>query len=109
MKVKRLREDFVVDEIAELPLDGGPHAAYRLRKSGLGTPEAVNEILKIWNLPRHDVHYGGLKDRHAITTQWLTIFNGPRDSIVQPGFALEYLGQSSHGVTAADIVANQFE
>jgi tRNA pseudouridine13 synthase len=108
MKVKRLREDFVVREISQLPLKGGPHAAYRLQKVGLGTPEAITEILNIWNLPRQDVHYGGLKDRHAVTSQLVTIFNGPREPLEQPGFSLEYLGQSSHCMTAGDIVANEF-
>ncbi len=108
MKVKRLREDFVVREVSRLPLTGGPHAAYRLQKIGLGTPEAITEILNIWNLPRQDVHYGGLKDRHAVTSQLVTIFNGPREPLVQPGFSLEYLGQSPHSMTAGDIVANEF-
>jgi len=108
MKVKRLREDFVVREVSRLPLTGGPHAAYRLQKIGLGTPEAITEILNIWNLPRQDVHYGGLKDRHAVTSQLVTIFNGPREAMEQPGFSLEYLGQSPHCMTAGDIVANEF-
>jgi tRNA pseudouridine13 synthase len=109
MKVKRLREDFIVREVSSLPLGRGPHAVYRLDKSGLGTPEAITEVLNIWNLPRGDIHYGGLKDRHATTSQLITIFNGPRDSIKQPGFSLEYLGQSSRSMTAGDIEANEFQ
>ncbi len=108
MKVKRLREDFVVHEISNLTIGRGPHAVYCLEKTGLGTPEAVTEVINIWNLPRQDVHYGGLKDRHAVTSQTVTIFNGPHSSLQQPGFSLEYLGQASHCMTANNIVANEF-
>ncbi|MEZ6135052.1 MAG: tRNA pseudouridine(13) synthase TruD [Pirellulaceae bacterium] len=109
MKVKRLREDFVVHEVCDLPVRGGTYAVYRLQKVGLGTPEAVTEVLNIWNLPRENVQYAGLKDRHATTSQTVTIQHGPRDSIVQSGFSLTYVGQSHRSVTAADIVGNQFD
>ncbi|MCC6511527.1 MAG: tRNA pseudouridine(13) synthase TruD, partial [Pirellulaceae bacterium] len=55
MKLKRLREDFVVHEVSDFPLDGGPFAVYRLDKRGIGTPEAIAEVLKFWNLPRRAV------------------------------------------------------
>lgn len=77
MKVKRLREDFVVREVTQFPLSGGHFSTYVLEKNGLGTPEAIQEIIKVWNLPRNQISYGGLKDRHAITSQTITIFRGP--------------------------------
>ncbi len=116
MKVKRQREDFIVREISNFPFVQpvvgaavGRHAVYRLEKSGLGTPEVASEILSIWNLPRRDLHYGGLKDRHAVTTQLLTIFEGPQTGIERPGFTLSYLGQSPREFTAKDILANEFD
>lgn len=109
MKLKRLREDFVVHEVSHFPLDGGPFAVYRLDKSGIGTPEAISEILKVWNVPRRAVGYGGLKDRHATTSQIITLFKGPQRSLEQRGFWLEYLGQASREFHAKDIVANRFE
>lgn len=109
MKLKRLREDFVVRELSDFPLSSGPFAVYRLDKSGIGTPEAIAEILKIWNLPRRAVGYGGLKDRHAETTQTVTLFKGPQRSLEQRGFRLEYLGQASREFHAKDIIANEFE
>lgn len=109
MKLKRLREDFVVREVSDFPLGSGPFAVYRLDKSGIGTPEAVAEILKVWNLPRRAVGYGGLKDRHATTTQTITLFKGPQRSLEQRGFLLEYLGQAPREFHAKDIIANRFE
>jgi tRNA pseudouridine13 synthase len=109
MKLKRLREDFVVHDVSNFPLGSGSFAVYRLDKSGIGTPEAIAEILKVWNLPRRAVGYGGLKDRHATTTQTITLFKGPQRSLEQRGFLLEYLGQAPREFHAKDIVANRFE
>lgn len=109
MKLKRLREDFVVHEVSDFPLSSGPFAVYRLDKSGIGTPEAIAEILKVWNIPRRAVGYGGLKDRHAVTTQTITLFKGPQRSLEQRGFELEYLGQAPREFHAKDIIANRFE
>jgi tRNA pseudouridine13 synthase len=109
MKVKRLREDFVVAEVSEFSMSGGKHSVYRLEKQGIGTPEAVQEIHKIWNLPSQRISYGGLKDRHAITSQTVTIVDGPASNMEQPGFTLTFLGRSPRPFTAQDIVANQFD
>ncbi len=109
MKVKRLREDFVVREVTQFPLNGGPFATYSLEKCGLGTPEAIQEILKVWNLPRQRISYGGLKDRHAVTFQIVTIYNGPQKDLQQRSFSLSYLGQARREFGAKDIAANSFE
>lgn len=109
MKVKRLREDFVVREITEFPVPGGSHATYLLEKSGLGTPEAIQEIIKCWNLSRSQIGYGGLKDRHAVTSQTITIYRGPERDIEQRSFTLTYIGQAPREFGAKDIQANAFE
>ncbi len=109
MKLKRLREDFVVNEVSDFPLGNGSFAVYRLNKSGIGTPEAISEILKVWNLPRRAVAYGGLKDRHATTSQWITLFKGPTRDLKQRGFTLEYLGQANREFHAKDIIGNEFQ
>lgn len=108
MKLKQVPADFVVEEISAFPLGDGPHAVYHLTKQSLGTPEAVDVIRKQWRLPLHAVSYGGLKDRHAITRQWLTIRNGPKTSLTLDGIRLEYQGQAGRAFTSDDIEANHF-
>ena len=109
MKVKRLREDFVVREMTQFAVPGGPHATYLLEKSGLGTPEAIQEIIKCWNLSRAQISYGGLKDRHAVTSQTITIHRGPERDIEQRSFTLTYIGQAPREFNAKDIQSNAFE
>jgi tRNA pseudouridine13 synthase len=108
MKLKTAPEDFCVDEVTSIRIGKGNHALYRLTKKGIGTPEAIQSILRSWNLPRHRLSYGGLKDRHALTTQHVSIQNGPCAGIEERSFQLEYLGQIVRPIVAADIDCNRF-
>ncbi|MBX3442705.1 MAG: tRNA pseudouridine(13) synthase TruD [Planctomyces sp.] len=109
VKLRRLPEDFGVEELADFPIgESGAFAAYRLRKQSLGTLEAVDAIQRRWGIERRRMSWGGLKDKHAVTVQHLTILNGPRRDLSQSHLELEYLGQSDRAFTAADIRANRF-
>src|SRR5207244_6719370 len=52
--------------------------------------------------------YGGLKDRHALTVQYLTIFRGPSRKLTHHDIHVEYLGQVPVAYTSHDIRANRF-
>jgi tRNA pseudouridine13 synthase len=109
MKLKQKPEDFRVEEIAQPSLGPGGFALYRLAKESLGTPEAVGAICRAWRLKREAIAVGGLKDRHAVTRQYVSIENGPRRRLNQTNFSLEYLGQTSRPFESSDISANRFE
>src|SRR3954466_2515620 len=97
MKLKRQPEDFRVEE---LPLvEGGERGRcgfYRLTKRGIGTLEAIEAVRRRWNLSGQQISYGGLKDRHAVTIQYLTILDGPDRGYRDRGVELEPLGRLSH-------------
>ncbi len=109
MKVKCRPEDFRVEERTAFTLDGGPFALYRLTKRGLGTPEALEAVVRRWHIPRQRIAVGGLKDRHAVTLQHMTIRGGPRRNLAQTNFELTYLGQCSRPFSSKDIVCNAFQ
>lgn len=109
MKLKRLPEDFRVVELSDFRPSAGPFALYRLSKSGLGTPEAVAAIIRRWQLAPAAVSYGGLKDRHAVTEQFLTIHGGPARPFEQEHLRLEYLGQADRPFEPSDISGNRFD
>ena len=94
MKLKRQPEDFRVEE---LPLvegaDRGRFGFYRLTKRGVGTLEAIEEIRRRWDLSARQISYGGLKDRHAVTVQYLTILDGPTRGLREGGIDLEPVGR----------------
>jgi tRNA pseudouridine13 synthase len=94
MKLKRQPEDFRVEELPIVrPLDRGRFGFYRLTKRGLGTLEAIEFIRRRWNLSGQQIAYGGLKDRHAVTVQYLTILDGPMQPIREQSFDLEPIGR----------------
>jgi tRNA pseudouridine13 synthase len=109
MKLKSRPEDFRVEELAAPRDEGGPFALYRLTKQSLGTPEAIDAICRAWRLRRESVGFGGLKDRHAVTQQFVSIERGPRRALTQKSFSLDYLAQTSREFTSKDILANRFE
>lgn len=65
---------FRVDEIPLYPASGeGPHRYVRLRKAGWNTDAAARAVAKAAGVSPRDVGTAGLKDRHAVTTQWLSV------------------------------------
>jgi tRNA pseudouridine13 synthase len=109
MKLKQQPEDFRVEELTDATAGaGGEFAFYRLDKTGWTTPDALASIRRIWQLDHRRVSYGGLKDRHAVTSQHVTVFRGPRKNLQHERVTLTYLGQRAEPFTAADIRANRF-
>jgi tRNA pseudouridine13 synthase len=109
MKLKRLPEDFQVEERTAFAAEGtGDFALYRLTKRGIGTLEALEAVGERWNVSRSRISFGGLKDRHALTHQHVTIFRGPKRDLRQTSFSLEYLGQATRCFTAQDNLGNRF-
>ena len=109
MKLKQTPEDFQVEErTTVLPTGLGRFALYRLDKSGWTTPDALAVVRRRWKIDHRRLSYGGLKDRHAETRQYLTIEHGPRRNLEQPGIRLTYLGQVEEPFTAQQIRANHF-
>lgn len=108
MKLKSLPEDFEVEELSDFPLSGGPFAVYLLTKRSMGTPEAITAIADRWNIPRRVISYGGLKDKHALTRQWVTIQRGPRRDVREDSLSLTYQGQANRPFAPQDISANRF-
>lgn len=67
-------EDFVVDEEpAYLPAGSGDHVFVRIEKRGLTTPQAVERIARAIGVQPRDIGVAGMKDRHAVTRQWLSL------------------------------------
>jgi tRNA pseudouridine13 synthase len=108
MKLKRTADDFQVEEQIALRADGGPFALYRLTKQSLGTLEAIDAICRRWNLLRHRIAFAGLKDKHALTTQFVTIRDGQQRGLSQSNLELHYVGQTGRPVHASDITDNRF-
>lgn len=72
--LKATAEDFQVDEVLDIPLDGeGEHLWLWVEKRELNTEEAARRLARAAGVPVKLVSYAGLKDRQALTRQWFSL------------------------------------
>lgn len=66
--------DFVVKEVALYEACGfGEHLMIEIRKKGLSTTEMINLLSSILGCAKKEIGYAGLKDKNALTTQYITL------------------------------------
>ena len=72
-RLKVTPEDFRVEELpAYLPSGAGPHLYLQVEKRDRTTRDAVRHLARALGCGERDAGYAGLKDRAAVTTQWLS-------------------------------------
>ncbi len=109
MRIKQKPEDFVVYEVADIsPEAKGPYALYRLYKRGATTWDVLGDIARRLRCRYDDIGYGGLKDRQALSYQFITLKNGPKRDLEGRNYRLEYLGQTTTPMSKALLQGNKF-
>ena len=79
--------DFVVNEILSLDFTGeGEHLWLHIEKMGMNTAYLAKLLSEWAEIPLRDVGYSGLKDRHALTTQWFSL-RIPKKQLPESEFA----------------------
>ena len=113
--IRTTNEDFQVDEIPDFEPSGeGEHACLKVRKSGQNTEWTGKQLANIAGIERRDVSYAGLKDRHAVTTQWFSVWlpgkESPDWSAHLPG-SIEVLEEVRHNrkVRIGTLKGNRFK
>jgi len=83
---KREYTDFIVDECLGFEPDGeGSHLWVQLRKTDCNTADVIASLAEILNVQARDIGYSGLKDKHAVTSQWISLpfaINDPVPEVV---------------------------
>lgn len=73
-RIRQRPEDFLVDEqLGFEPSGDGEHDLVLVRKTSANTAWVARRLASFAGIPARDVGYCGLKDRHAITTQWFSV------------------------------------
>jgi len=66
--------DFIVDEIPLYEFTGeGEHLIVHVRKKDMTTWEMISAIAKYCKIKQRDIGYAGLKDKHAMTMQYISL------------------------------------
>ena len=79
---KQTPRDFVVEELPLYDFSGeGEHLILFIRKKGLSTLELVSLIAKHLGIKNKEIGYAGLKDKHAMTKQYISILKKYEDKM----------------------------
>jgi tRNA pseudouridine13 synthase len=74
-KIRSIPEDFIVHEqLAFEPSGNGEHVFLLIQKTGENTDYVARQLARYANVRQRDIGYAGLKDRHAITSQWFSVW-----------------------------------
>lgn len=89
---KRQAEDFQVDEVLGFELSGaGEHLWLQVCKTGINTNDVVRRLAQAAGIAARDIGFAGLKDRHGVCRQWLSLhLPGRKDDTLPPELQAGY-------------------
>ncbi len=100
-EIRSKYEDFYVEEIPEsLPSGTGPNAWIYIEKIGRNTLDVVLDIARELKISRKRMGFAGMKDKAAITRQWICVSNFDGES-------LKDLEKDLHNVKILKITQNE--
>lgn len=110
MKLKKAREDFIVEEINDFEIkSNGEYKLYQLKKVGVETIGLISELERKNNISRKFIGIAGIKDKHAITYQYITIPSKYEFKATEgQGYSLKFLGYIDNQIETGDLMRNRF-
>ncbi|CDG64186.1 MAG: tRNA pseudouridine13 synthase [Methanobacterium sp.] len=100
-EIRTINEDFYVEEIPETPPSGeGPNTWIWIEKNGRTTLDVVLDIARELKINRKQMGFAGMKDKRALTRQWICISNKTPEEI-------QGLEDKLHNVKIINIVPHQ--
>jgi len=113
-RLRTFPEDFVVDEI---PLEGkggteGPYLICTLKKTNWELQHAVKEIANRLGISHRRIGWAGTKDRNAITTQWISIYNVTAEQVSAirlKDIVLTPVRSSNESLSLGQLEGNRFD
>ncbi|GAB4152264.1 MAG: tRNA pseudouridine(13) synthase TruD [Planctomycetota bacterium] len=108
MRLKCVPEDFRVRELLDFDeVADGRYFVHLVRKQKLSTAEALSRIACDCGVPRELIAYAGLKDRQAVTEQYVSI-EGRSVDLRQPDLVVICVGRTDKPITSRQSRGNSF-
>jgi len=104
MKIKQIPEDFIVNEVIQLKKEPGNYFYYKLKKKNWNTLDIIKEISS--RLKTKDIGFAGIKDRNALTTQYISTTKKIDFKIKDVEF--EYQGTGKERIYIGALEGNEF-
>lgn len=108
MRLKTIPEDFRVRELMQWPeVPGGDYVVHLVHKEKLSTPEALSLLVREARVDRGTIAYAGLKDRQAVTDQYVTIERRAVE-LKLPNLRVQPVGATNRPITSRQSGGNAF-
>ncbi len=112
-QIKTVPEDFIVEEILDYKSAAeGKHALFLLKKKDADTMFALDLIAKKARIRTKDIGYCGLKDKKAVTTQYISVPSSKKKKLDSLSFdenitlsQVDIIGEPLH---LGDLTGNRF-
>ncbi|PIN80650.1 hypothetical protein COV13_03215 [Candidatus Woesearchaeota archaeon CG10_big_fil_rev_8_21_14_0_10_32_9] len=109
--LKQIPEDFLVEEITNLNFEkSGRYSVFFLTKRSYATEDAIQTIATKFRIERKKIGYAGIKDRNAITKQYISIENAQNNlgETLLKDITLEFVGYLKEPITLGSLKGNKF-
>ncbi|NUQ34879.1 MAG: tRNA pseudouridine(13) synthase TruD [Planctomycetaceae bacterium] len=109
MKLRQIPEDFIVEEIpAFTPAASGRYFVYEINKRSIATLDVLDILRKALRVPGHEVSASGLKDKHAIARQLVSLPKPLPATFRNDAFDWSFVGKAGEPLNANNVGANRF-
>lgn len=101
--------DFIVQELAQLPLEKtGSYVIYEVQKRDVTTLQVQTHVASQLNCRPADVQTPALKDKKSVATQYLCARGSGPAQLQGPGYSARLVGRSSRPLRPSDLNGNRF-
>lgn len=111
-QLKKHPEDFIVREITNLSFkDSGNYLVCILKKKDYTTIRAVEQIAKSLGVKVKDIGFAGIKDKNAVTEQYISVKGVYREDIGEvklKDIELKIVGYLDKPISLGDLEGNEF-
>ena len=110
-KFEQNRDDFIVDEIGIEFKNRGNFTILHVKKVELTTWDMIAAFAQFLNIPAEKIGYAGLKDKHATTTQYISIeskFEKQLKKFKHPQIKILKSLRHTNSIRMGDLVGNRF-
>jgi tRNA pseudouridine13 synthase len=111
--IKTIPADFIVREITNREeREEGKYLIAELTKENWDTHGVIREIAHRLRVSRNRIGFAGTKDKFAVTTQKISIWNIEENELARVNIAdvsLKVIGRSNKAVSLGDLYGNEFE
>ncbi len=109
MRIKRVYEDFRVEERVEFPVsERGAYAYYRVEKRGVPTTEVRNEMAARLKVTPSALAFPALKDASAVAIQYASVRKRGPEEIRGQGFVARRILWGRRALRPTDLLGNEF-